>query len=433
MRMLRVGLCWGRFTVFGGQALTDLPSNVADDTASTAAIPFLNLFDPSFDPEAPEVAAARETHWWARTPMAPMVLRHQDAREMLTDRRLVHGAQRYMAMQGVTEGPTRDWWANAIMSLEGEDHARIRGLVQKAFTASRVELLRPFARATAERLVDELDPDGCEFAAAFAEPFPTLVMCELLGVPVEDYDRFHGVSNDIGLAFSRDIGPDDLPRIDAAILALSDYVTELIARRRAQPGDDLLSSLITVEEHGERLTAEELHNLVLILVWAGQDTTARQLGRALVAFAAHPDQWDLLAGQPELAEQAAEEVCRWSPQARMLWRFATEEVTRRDLHIPAETMVLFSVVAANRDPRAFAGDPERFDITVTHSSLNLDFSAGIHHCLGAALARMEMTEGLAVLASRLGRPQITGEIVWRPPAAAIHGPDVLPLRFTARA
>lgn len=415
--------------------MTDRPSSAAGgETASVAAdVPFLNLFDPHFDPESSEVADARERSWWAQTPMAPLVLRYEQTREVLSDRRFVHGAERYMASQGVTQGPTYEWWANTLMSAGAGDHARLRSLVQKAFTPTRVENLRPFARATAERLAGEIDPQSCEFAAAFAEPLPTLVMCELLGVPVDDYDEFHATANDIGLAFSRNIGPEELPRIDAAIEALSSYVERLIASRRTGLGDDLISSLITAEEHGERLTPTELHNLVLLLVWAGQDTTARQLGRALVAFAGHPDQWERLGRQPDLAGQAVEEVCRWSPQARMLWRFATEDVSFPGLDVPAETMVLLGVVPANRDPRAFDGDPERFDITIPHRSRHLGFSIGMYYCLGAALARLEMTEGLAVLAQRHGPPEIAGEITWRPPAAAIHGPDVLPLRFASRA
>jgi cytochrome P450 len=393
-------------------------------------VPFLDIMDPGFVPESDEVAKGREQHWWARTPQAPYVLRHAEARQLLQDRRLVHGAQKAMAMMGVSSGPLFDWWNNAIMSLEGEDHARIRGLVQKAFTPAGVESLRAFTRATAERLAAGIDPAGCEFEAAFAEPLPTLVMCELLGVPTSDYDAFHRYANDIGLAFSREITPEQLPRIDTAITGLSDYVASLIANRRRNLGDDLISSLITVEEHGERLSTDELHNLVLILIWSGQDTTARQLGRALVAFAEHADQWRLLAQDPGLVDQAVDEVCRWSPQTRMLWRFAVEDVTHHDLDIPANSMILIGVVSANRDPRAWGDDADQFDITIPRRAINLDFSAGTHLCLGAHLARLEMTEGLRALTQRFGPPEITGDITWRPPSAAIHGPDALPLRFT---
>jgi cytochrome P450 len=392
---------------------------------------FLDVTAPGFAPDSEEVAAARERHWWARTPIGPLVLRHEQARDLLADRRFGRGSEQHMASMGITEGPTYDWWTTGLLNSEGTDHTRLRGLVQKAFLPRRTEQLRPFARRTADGLAAAIDPRGCEFAAAFAEPLPALVMCELLGVPPEDYDRFHARANDIGLAFARAITPEQLPAIDAAITALSGYIAELIAARRAEPGDDLISALIAAEEAGDRLTPAELHNLVLILVWAGQDTTARQLCRALVTFAEHPDQWRLVAERPELAAQAADEACRWQPQT-LLWRCALEDVAYGDLEVAAGSMVFMALVAANRDPRAFAGDPDRFDVTVRNEAANLQFGAGIHHCLGTRLALMEVTEAFGALTAQLGPPELAGEPVWRPPNAAIGGPDVLPLRFAAR-
>jgi cytochrome P450 len=337
-----------------------------------------------------------------------------------------------MRMHGITGGPFYDWWMNVLMGVPLEDHSRLRGLVNRAFTPRMIETLRPFMRTTAERLADELAARGdCDFVEAFAEPLPTLIMCELLGVPTDDYDKFHYVSNDIGLAFSRNLG-EELAQVEAALGALSDYVGALIEERRAELGDDLISTLIKAEEHGNRLSEKELNNLVLLLVWAGQDTTARQLGRALVVFAEHPEQWTLLGEHPELAAQAVEEVCRWSPQARTTWRFAATDVEFHGLEVPAGTWIMVSSVAANRDPRAFA-DPERFDITVPRKARQLAFGGGIHNCLGAGTARVEMAEGLVALAQRLGPPTVTGPITWRPPQAVIHGPDELPLRFAAHA
>jgi cytochrome P450 len=391
----------------------------------------LDVTAPGFAPDSEEVAAARERHWWARTPIGPLVLRHEQARDLLADRRFGRGSEQHMASMGITEGPTYDWWTTGLLNSEGTDHTRLRGLVQKAFLPRRTEQLRPSARRTADGLAAAIDPGGCEFAAAFAEPLPALVMCELLGVPPEDYDRFHARANDIGLAFARAITPEQLPAVDAAITALSGYIAELIAARRAAPGDDLISGLIAAEEAGDRLTPAELHNLVMILVWAGQDTTARQLCRALVTFAEHPDQWRLVAARPELASRAADEACRWQPQT-LLWRCALEDVAYDDLEVAAGSMVFMALVAGNRDPRAFAGDPGRFDVTVRNEAANLQFGAGIHHCLGSRLALMEVTEAFGALTAQLGPPELAGEPVWRPPNAAIGGPDVLPLRFAAR-
>jgi cytochrome P450 len=396
--------------------------------------PQLDVAGPDFTYESPEVVQAQRRCWYAMTPSGPVVLRHRQADAVLRDRRFGKAPQRYMQMHGISSGPVYDWWTSMMSSLGVEDHSRLRSLVSRAFSPRMVEELGPWVRSTAEHLAatmaDETVENGvCEFVQAFADPLPTLVMCRLLGVPAADYDRFHRYSTDIGLAYSRDL-TEDLPRVEAAVVALSDYVGSLIADRRRHLGDDLLSALIQVEQDGARLSPEELHDLVFLLVWAGQDTTARQLGRAVLAFAGHPDQWTLLARRPELALQAVEEVCRWTPQARATWRFATEDVDHDGLLIPAGGMVLVCIVAANRDPRAFEG-PERFDITAPRRSRHLTFSAGIHHCLGVHVARLEMAEGLLALARRFGPPSVAGPITWRRPAAFIHGPDVLPLSFEA--
>jgi cytochrome P450 len=406
-------------------------SNQSVVEAASGDAPFLNLFDPEYDSESAEVAAAREQSWYATTPIGLLVLRHQEADDILRDRRFHLAGEHYMEKLGVRDGPLYDMWMNSMMSASVADHARLRGLVNKPFAPRMVERFRPFIHETANRLADEVSRQGeCEFVAAFADPLPALVMCEMLGVPATDYDRFHDCSYDIALAFSNTIDAVR-GRVEAAIVELSEYVESLLAERREQPGDDLISLLIAAEEAGDRLTSAELENLVLQLVWSGQDTTSHQLGRAMVAFAEHPDQWEALAEQPELAPQAVEEVCRWSPQARTTMRYAVEDLEYQGLEIKAGTMVLLSTVTANRDPRAF-DDPERFDVTIPRRARQLVFGGGIHNCLGMHAARIEMAEGLRALTQRCGPPSITGEVKWRPRDSMIHGPDVLPLRFERR-
>ena len=398
------------------------------------SVPFLDVLDPEFDFDSAEVAAARERNWYADSPMGPMVLRHREAEDLLHDHRFKLGGAAFMEFHGIADGPLYDWWTRALMSLDPPDHARLRGLLNKAFTPRVVEGLRPFTRATADRLAARIGDSGeCEFVSAFSDPLPALVMCELLGVPPGDYPEFHRWTADIGLAFSRaDLTGARLSRVNAAVAAMIEYIGGLITARRQSPGADVLTAMIAAQEGGDSMSFEELHNLALLLVWAGQDTTARQLGRALVAFAAHPDQWNLLAHRPDLLPQAVEEVCRWSPQARVTWRYALRDVEYQGLRIPAGTQVTSCNVPANRDPRAFA-DPDRFDITVTRRSRQLAFGGGVYYCLGTSLARLELAEALAALTSRFGPPTITGPITWRPPMAVIHGPDVLPLRFPPRA
>jgi cytochrome P450 len=404
--------------------------NTMSITLQSSGAPFLDVLDPTLEYESDEVSRAREQSWFATTPLGIVVLRHREGDEILRDRRFELGGERFLDKLGVTGGPLYDMWMAALFSVPVRDHARLRGLVNRSFVPGVLERLRPFIRGLADRLAGGI-PIGrdCEFVTAFADPFAALVMCEMLGVPPEDYDEFHRCSNDVALALSRNVD-GLLPRIEAAIVALSEYVRSLLSDRRRHLGDDLISSLILAEQDGDRLTEDELHSLVLQLVWTGQDTVALQLGRGLVALAQHPDQWRLLAEQPELAPRAVEEIVRWTPQSRSPMRYPINDLVYRDLALPAGTMVLISTVSAQRDPRAFT-DPERLDIAAVRKTRLLAFGGGIHSCLGAAAARMEMAEALLALTRRLGPPSIAGEVVWRPPMARIHGPDVLPVRFAS--
>lgn len=398
--------------------------------ATTTDTPYLNIFDPEFHYEHPSIAEARERHWYADTPLGPIVLRHEDVWALLKDRRLVPGGRRYMHKIGITEGPLYEWFVYMLASLPPDDHRRVRALVTKAFSPRMVENLRPTVRSIAERLADGIARRGnvCEFVEAFAEPLPALVMCEMLGVPSEDYDQFHRWANEIGLVFNTSA---ERPRSEAAVVGLSKYVEELVARRRQSPGDDLISSLILTEEAGERLTTDELLNLLVLLVWAAQDTTARQLGRAIVAFAEYPDQWQVLSERPALINQAVEEICRFSPQARVTFRAANEGIKHRDLEIAVDSMVLFSITSANHDPRAY-GAPDQLDVAAAREPRQLVFGGGPYTCLGAGAARLELAEGIAALVRRFGPPSVTGPVSWGPPTAMIHGPHELPLRFESR-
>jgi cytochrome P450 len=319
---------------------------------------------------------------------------------------------------------------HSLMSLEGLTHKRQRGLLAKVFTPRLVENLRPFARANAEKLAAAIEPGAAhDFIAEFADPLPALVMCELVGVPVEDYDQFHDWSRDIGLAFATGgLNGDLLATVERAIEEMVAYIDGLIARRRKAPGPDLISLMIDASSEGGRLTTTEMHDLTLLLVWVGQDTTSRQLGRALAAFGDHPDQWDLLRARPRLLFNAVNEILRFTPQARMIQRYAMQDIEYGGLKFPTDSVVFCCITAANRDPRVFE-EPAKLDIQRRPSSRQLVFGGGIHHCLGHALAQLELEEGLAALSQRFGAPEVTGPITWRPDLAMIHGPDSLPITF----
>jgi hypothetical protein len=201
------------------------------------------------------------------------------------------------ARHGITAGPLYEWWMRTLMSVEAQTHARLRRPLRRAFTPAMVEDLRPYIRQTARELADRITPEQPhDFVQDFAGPLAARVMCRLLGVPETDYEQFHGWARDIGLAFATGgLSPGLLARIDQSVDRMGSYIAELIDDRRTRPGTDLLSTLVAERHH--TLTAGEVNNLAVLLVWAGQDTTARQLGRALVAFAQHPQQWDLLLSE----------------------------------------------------------------------------------------------------------------------------------------
>jgi cytochrome P450 len=395
------------------------------DPGADAAVAFLDLLDPGFQPDAPEVQAAREACWYARTPLGYAVLRYDEVAALLRDRRLRQGSAEPLAAQGITEGLLADWMRMSLLNLEGEPHGRLRRLVSQAFTPRAVDALRPVMRAVAHELVDGFAARGaCEFMAAFADPYPSRIIGELLGIPRERYTEFHGWATDLGLLFSYAVA-EHRTRIEAALLGLSACVDDLLAARRAAPGPDLISALIAAEKSGDQLSDMELRVLVTGLVFAGQDTTRNQLGCALATFIEHPTQWARLAESPALAAQAVEEVMRVRPAVPVISRVATEDFDFNGLRIPAATFLSLFVASANTDPRVF--DPDGFDITQERPA-QLTFGGGIHHCLGAPLARAEMAEALPILATRLRAPVLAGDVHWRP-ALGICGPVTLPIRF----
>jgi cytochrome P450 len=397
-------------------------------TTGTTPLPFLDTLDPGFDPAGPQVRAAREEHWCARTPVGLAVLRHAPVSALLSDRRLVQGTHHVLTSQGLTEAPLVEWMNAIILTVEGADHTRLRRLYNKAFTPRAVEALRPLMRRVANELVDRfVDSGRVDIMAEFADPYPARIICELIGVPAQWHERFRGWANDLGLAFTYTAAAN-LERIESALAGLNTATAQLITAHRDNPGDDLLSALIAAESDGDRLSPAELQVTLTGLLFAGQDTTRHQLGRTLELFEAHPDQWALLAQRPDLAAAAVEEGLRCAPSTTATARIAATDLEVDGMHIPAGTFLTMVLASANTDPAAFGPDADRFDITTTRPATALTFGAGIHHCLGSVLARIEMAEALTVLAQRLGPIALDGEPGHRP-ALGITGPVSLPVRF----
>jgi cytochrome P450 len=280
-------------------------------------------------------------------------------------------------------------------------------------------------------LVDAFADQGrCELIDDVCDPYPIPIICELLGAPKQDWKLFSSWATDIFRIFNNDI-ENDAEKIKTASDELDLYVRAMIEDRRNKPANDLLSHMIAAEEEGDRLSTDELVMMSEAVLMAGTDTTRNQLACAVALFTDHPEQWALLAAQPELAPRAVEECMRFLGAVRGTARIASEDITYRDVLFPSGTLVATSLAAANFDDEAF-GDPYTFDITREPSgSPQMTFGSGIHFCLGASLARAELQEALPLLARRMPDLGLTDPIEWKPATVGIWGPSKLPLRFSA--
>jgi cytochrome P450 len=278
-------------------------------------------------------------------------------------------------------------------------------------------------------LVDQVAGNGrCDVVADLARPYPVPIICALLGAPPEDWQQFSSWADDIFQAFSfyADIHTLE-PTVVRAWDELDDYVDGMVEQRQNSLSDDLLSDLIRAEHDGHRLDAAELRMLAGGLLLAGTDTTRNQVAASVQVLCEHPDQWELLRDNPELAMHAVEETMRHSPIAGGALRVVVDDVEIDGYIFPAGSMVLVNTFAANRDPTVY-DDPDRIDITREGAPAILSFGGGVHYCLGANLARREIAEALNVLTGRLRNPRIAGPVPWKP-IVSLSGPKSLPIEF----
>ena len=367
--------------------------------------------------------------WIARTPLGYVITRHADVTAMLRDRRWFSAIGLIAQMQGVDDPEWNRRSGQNILGMEGDEHQRLRRLVGPAFTPKAAERLRPFMAEVINELADPLCARGHgDFVVEVCEPYPIPIVCELLGAPRDDWELFSRLATDIFRVFNGNLARD-LQTIMAAQDEMGAYMSQLIAERRAEPRDDLLSDLIAAEEAGDRLTTEEMQSLANAVLLAGTDTTRNQLACAVELFARSPDQLRLLRDQPSLAPQAAEEVMRHFGAIRGTARYASENIAYRGVEFPSSTLIFPSFTAANHDESQF-DQPLRFDITRRSSAPHMTFGSGIHYCLGAFLARAELQEALKVVAQRMPDLRLDGEVEWKPVSNGIWGPSTLPIRFT---
>lgn len=375
------------------------------------------------------IRRAREQAPIAIGPHGPEVLSYELVRTVLRDPLFRVPQGMFLASQGITAGPLWDRMSASLISMDGADHHRLRRLVSKAFTPRAVTRMHSTIVDVISELVDQCVPQGrCEVVNDIARQYPIPVICALLGAPPDDWELFSDWADDIFKVFSWKVAVET-PAILAAWESLDAYIDGMVAARRRELTDDLLSELIRAEDDGDRLNADELRMLAAALLMAGTDTTRHQLAASVHTLCDHPDQWALLGHHPELAANAVAETMRYAPIAFGALRVAVEDVELAGMLIPAGTLVLANTAAANRDPAVY-DDPDRFDITRVGAAPVLTFGGGIHYCLGANLARLELAEALTVITRRMPNARRAGPAPWKPPTE-LTGPVQLPIEFDA--
>ena len=344
-------------------------------------------------------------------------------------RRAMHDHDAFSS-EPLTVGRPRPEW---FVFFDPPHHTRMRALVSRAFTPRAVAALEPRIRWLSRALLDRsIERGEMDLAADFSIPLPTLVIAEMLGVPVADRPRFKRWSDAmlrLGHTLFANPEAEQASREYRAISGeMQDYVSRLIGDRRAVPQDDLLTRLVRAEVEGERLTEREILGFVQLLLVTGQETTTNLVNNAVLCLAENPDQLARLRAEPALLPAAVEEVLRYRSPVQWMFRFARREVQLHGQAVPAGAMVLPMIGAANRDPRAFA-DPARFDVA-RDPNPHLAFGHGLHFCIGAPLARLEARIALAGLLERLQGLELAEPGPWEPRAALhVHGPARLPIRF----
>ncbi|WP_405647731.1 cytochrome P450 [Streptomyces uncialis] len=395
-------------------------------TTTADAVPYFDVADPGFSITSAAVHEARESSWYARTNYGLAVLRHAEVSALLKHPRLRQGSVAWPAHHGVTEGPLADWWAGWVLNKEGEEHHRLRRLMNPAFSPRLIGALVPRFQALATELIDGFaEPDRCEFMTEFAEPYAARVIAVMLGLHESQWPVIARESTTLGLAMGVTIR-QDLERIEDALAALHDYADELITDRRRQGRDDFVSRLVSTSRDTDKLSDAELRDGLVLLIFGGFDTTRNQLGLAMQSFVRHPDQWRLLAERPELGAKAVEEVMRVNPTVRWVTREAVEDLTFQGVDIKAGTTVHLWSESAGTDPRVFGG--RSFDITAEREP-HFGFGGGAHHCLGHFVARSDMSEALPLLARRMRGLRLADGAEWLPDSGNT-GPVRLPLTFT---
>ena len=354
-----------------------------------------------------------------------MMFEHADVRAALADPRLSKDWRYTLPADQRDQHPATP--IPMMILMDPPEHTRLRKLVSRAFTVRRMEELRPRVAEIADRLLDDLAerPGPVDLMAGYAFPLPVFVICELLGVPAADRDDFAAWSNVL-------VDDGAMGDKNEAMGKLHGYLSQLVEAKRTAPDDRLISGLVEVAEDGDTLSQEELVAMSMLLLIAGHETTVNLIGNGVLALLTHPEQRALLQERSELLASAVEEFLRWdSPVQTTPARFAAEDVEYSGVTIPAGSVVVLSLASANRDAERF---PDAADLQVDRDATgHTAFGHGLHHCLGAQLARIEGQEAVRALLDRYPGMRLAGtveDLVYRR-STLVRGLRSLPVELAA--
>ena len=356
--------------------------------------------------------------------------RHADIDAILRDHRRFSNDPRKgtLSRRQRANLPTEDEFT--MLFLDPPDHKRLRALVNKAFTPKVVNALEPHIRSLLGALLDDVDdPAGFDLMQAVAQPLPVIVIAEMLGIPAEDRAQFKVWSDQRARVLEPAIEPRERAVAETASRALDAYFRPIIKERREAPQDDIVSALAQAEEEGERLTERETLNMLRLLLIAGNETTTNLIGNGILALLRHPDQLQRLRDDPGLIPAAVDELLRFDSPVQTDFRRVLEDCEVSGIPLRKRENMILLLGAANRDPDVFE-NPDRLDVGRDDRS-HLSFGRGIHHCIGAPLARLE---GRIVLETLLERFSSIGLLDERPRfrnSIVLRGLESLPLRCTS--
>jgi cytochrome P450 len=386
--------------------------------------------EPLFDPLSPDFIRDPYPHYERLRAVDPMHItahgaflasRHAEVSAVLRDKRFGKDfVERTIRRYGpdIMKEPIFRGMSHWMLQQDPPDHTRLRGLVVKAFTARRVEDMRPRIQQVVDRTIDAvIDRGNMDLIEDFAFRLPVTIICDMLGIPEEHRDAFYKGSRDGGRILDPvPMTPDEIAQANMGNAMAKMYFEQLFELRRKNPGDDLTTQLVQAEEAGDKLTNEELTANIILLFGAGHETTVNLIGNGLLALFRNPDQLALLRADPSLIGNAIEEFLRYDSSVQMTGRVALEDID--DLggkKIPKGESVLCLLGSANRDGAVYPDRPDRLDITRPNVK-PLSFGGGIHFCLGAQLARIEAEIAISTLLRRLPQLRLDSpdNPEWRP-------------------